>query len=398
LKIGLSKFLSENLSVSLDPDFRSQLFESAVAVKGSVASIARHIGVHPCSVRRWRNGISFPKLTFLKKVADVAGVSEEEVYKNIVSVTAKRKSNAIPFVRELVVDEEFTEWFGLWKGDGCIRKALYDVAFSNEDPELHRFFMRMLQERFGFSKHLFYVSLRVPDSVQVDVQRLRVSWSKELELPLNRVKNYTKPSLGIVADLFASSAALAWLLKALEGPLEKTIEKSSAEIKRAYLRGYYAAEGSVDTRNHGIMISGKNFEELLFISRLLNSIKIQHRFHFYDTFGQIRVVSWQIREFQKLVGFGVNKKRQRALEKLVRSHEQHRLPQELRLAQIYKESTHQKDVTISRLMKRLNLSHERVRGLLHVLVDQRILCVDKRRRSHKFYLVNNIAGTENRHG
>jgi len=382
--------------VNLQTDFRSKLFESAVAVRGTVASLAKYIGVHPYSIVRWRNGISSPKLAFLQKIVGTTGISEEELYENIVSITAKRKSNAIPFVKELVIDEEFVEWFGLLKGDGCIRKALYDVAFSNEDPELHRFFMHVLEERFGFQKRLFYVSLRTPDSVQVDVQQLRTCWSRELELPLNRIKCYTKPSLGIVADLFASSAALAWLVKTLEDPLKKIIEKSSAEIKRAYLRGYYAAEGSVNSRNHCVMVSGKNFDELFFISRLLNSIKIQHRLSFYDTFGQVRVMSWQIKEFQKLVGFGKNKKRRFALEKLVRFHKLHRLPQKIRLAQIYKELTRQKNVTICRLMKRLNLSHERVRGLLYVMVGQRILCVDKRRRPHKFYLVNSIARVANR--
>lgn len=326
---------------------------------------------------------------------DIAGVSKEELYENIISITAKRKSNAILFVKELVVDEEFAEWFGLFKGDGCIRKTLYDVAFSNEDPELHQFFMRMVRERFGFPKRLFYVSLRTPDSVQVDVHQLRVSWSRELGLPLNRIKGYTKPSLGIVADLFVSSAALAWLLTALRNELRKNIERSPIKIKKAYLRGYFAAEGHVNPRKTiCVTLDGKDFEELSFVSHVLNDIGINHRLRRYGVYSRIVIHGWQnIRKFHVEIGFGKNKKREDVLKHAIESYKEFHLPQNVRLAQICDEIAKQKNATISRLMKKFNLSEERVRQLLYILVNRQILRVNKRKRPHIFQWTDVIDNT-----
>lgn len=386
-KIDLTKFLPENLSINLRAGFCAELFTKATKSMGSVAALAMDLGVHPRSIKRWRNRVSWPTLAFLWKVADIARVPKRELYENTISITAKRKSNAIPLTRELTVDEKFAEWFGLLKGDGSIRKALYNVAFSNENPELHRFFMRIAIERFKVPQNLFYLSLRVPDSIRLNKNELNSQWSRKLGLSTRKIKVYTKPSLGIVADLFISSAALAWMIIAAEKEIKKIIDRSSPKVKGAYLRGILAAEGTVYPPKHVVRITMKNEKEITFVYKILRELGIICSKRFYRERGQWTIFIFGKANLERLLkngGFGLNLKRNVLLKKLLGSYKELHLPLRTRYTQVRAEIRKRGVVTINHLMKSLTISHERARQLLYQLVKGGELSVDKSRRPHIF--------------
>jgi len=227
-KIDFSEFLSDELNINLKEDFRIRLFRKTRKTMGTWAALSRYLCVHYNTIDRWKRGITYPKLVTLYKVVDIAGIPKNDLNENIVYITPWRKLNEIPFIQRLEFDGELAEWFGLLNGDGCIPPRLSKVGFSNKDPKLLRFFMRVLRNRFRVPEHLFLIAIRVPTSLKSDVkavERLKLEWSKKLRFPRHRIKVYSKCTSGIAADLVVRAGALARILARLKHKVKEVVEK-----------------------------------------------------------------------------------------------------------------------------------------------------------------------------
>jgi len=390
-KIDLSEFLSDKLNMDLKEDFRTKLFRKARKTMGTWAALSRYLCVHYNTVDQWKRGITFPKLATLYKIADVAEIPKNDLYENIAYITPWRKPNVIPFIRWLEFDEEIAEWVGLLNGDGCIPSKLCKVGFSNKEPKLLWFFMHVLKSRFRIPEHLFVIALRVPTSLKSDlktVEKLKLEWSKKLNFPKDRAKIYPKYTLGVAADLVVRSGALARILTNLKGKVKEIVGNGLPRLKRAYLRGCYAAEGSVIMRNRYVTFVSKNMDEVSFVSQLLTSLQIEHSL--YPSGGEC----WQIRisnrqnliKFHEKVGFGVNKQRQKRLKKILGSYKY--LPPDARIARIFNEISDNEALTADQLAKRLSLSRKWTWNFLHRLVQQGLLSVNKRSKPYQYSKVS----------
>jgi len=389
-KIDNSEFLPDELHVDLKEDFRIKLFMKTKETTGTWAALSRYLCVHYGTVDHWKRGIAFPKLATLYKVVDIARIPKNDLYENIVYITPWRKLNAIPFIQKLEFDEELAEWFGLLNGDGCIPSTPCKVGFSNKDPKLLQFFMNVLRNRFRIPEHLFLIALRMPPSLMADVkavEKLKLEWSKKLGFPRHQIKVYHKYTSGIAADLVIHAGALARILARLKHKVKEIVGNGPTKLKRAYLRGCYAAEGSVIARNRYVTFAGKNTNEVSFVSQLLTSLKIKHSL--YPSGGgcwQIRISNRRnLRKFHEEVGFGVNEQRQRRLEKALDSYKY--LPPDARTAQIFNELSDNKTLTVDQLAKRINLSRKWTWNFLHRLVQQGFLNADKRKRPYMYSMV-----------
>lgn len=355
------------------------------------AVLSRYLHVHCGTLEQWRSGICLPKLATVYKLGDIAGVPKNSVHDNIVYVTPWRKFNAIPFMRRLKFDEELAEWFGLLNGDGCIPSNPCKVGFSNKDPKLLQFFMRVLQNRFGISEHLFLIAVRVPASLKSDVKTiedLRLEWGEKLSFPQHRVKVYLKYTSGIAADMVVHSGALARILMRLKPKVKEIVGNGPMELKRAYLRGCYAAEGSVIKRNRYVTFSGKNTDEVTFVCNLLASLEIEHSlYHSGGGCWQVRVSNRRnLIKFCEKVGFGINEQRQGRLEKALASYKY--LPPEARASQIFDEISGNRALTASQLARELGLSRKWTWVLLHRLAQRRFISVNKGKRPYMYSMAD----------
>ena len=357
---------------------------------GSWAALSRYLHVHYNTVDQWKRGIASPKLATLYKVVDIAGIPKNDLYENVIYITPWRKLNAVPFIQWLELDEELAEWFGLLNGDGCIPSKLCKIGFSNKDPKLLRFFMRVLRNRFRIPEHLFIIALRVPILLKADlkaVETLKLEWSKKLSFPKDRIKVYSKYTSGVAADLIVRAGALARILARLKGKTKEIVGNGPPKLKRAYLRGCYAAEGSVIMRNRYVTFANKKMDEITFVSQLLTSLKIEYSL--YPSGGgcwQIRVSNRQnLIKFHEEVGFGVNERRQKRLKKILSSYKY--LPPSARIAQIFDEIS-DNALTADRLAKRLGLSRKWTWNFLNRLVRQGLLSANKRNRPYQYSRVS----------
>lgn len=229
----------------------------------------------------------------------------------------------------------------------------------------------------------------MPSSVRVDVEELKSQWSKELGLPQHKVKIYSKPTLGIVADLFASSAALAWLLVQLGEEVRKAIERAPTSVKGAYLRGILATEGTVNLTKYAVRIEMKDEQEMTFIHKIFCELGITCSKHFYQARERWIISIFGRANLEKLLrngGFGLYQKKNVLLGELLSSYKELQLPSKVRYLQVHTEIQKQGVVTINHIMKSLVISHERARQLLYHLVKRGDLSVDKSERPYIFRL------------
>lgn len=390
MEINLSQFLSDELNVQLQDGFRKKLFQTARENRGSWFTLAACLDVQPFTIRRWRKEETLPKLGYLYDVAKIAGISEKTLFENIVSMTAKRKSHRIPFLKKLTIDEEVCEWFGLLNGDGSIRKDLYDVAFSNKKVRLHQFFIRILQDRFLYPGNLFYLSLRTPKSSAVNTSQLKDFWSQKLCLKPEQVRVYSKPTGGIVADLFASSAAFAWLIARMEGTLRNKILNGPTGLRQAYLRGILAAEGNLNFESKSVRVEMVDEKEISYIFEIIQKLGLNHaKLNSYQKRHR-QVISIQrktdLEKLQNMGGFGLQSEKNQLLKQLLDSYEEKRLPTPMRKSQVLGQVRSAGSTSINNIARTLDLSQERVRQLLYKLVDEKKLIVNKENRPYIFSL------------
>jgi len=161
-----------------------------------------------------------------------------------------RESKRIIVNRFLTLDDLFFEGLGLWQGEGSKDKGLY---FCNSCIEILLYFLRFVEERIGLPRKAFRVVLHVPRLDGLGSE-LKEKWSKKLAIP---VKNFTSicvdPRMNRVhVQIYFNSIVLVELLKALHEGLKPLI-LSRTEFAAAYLRGIFAAEGSVILRKSGVL-------------------------------------------------------------------------------------------------------------------------------------------------
>jgi hypothetical protein len=176
--------------------------------------------------------------------------------------------------RFMTLDALTLEGLGLWEGEGGKNKGLY---FGNSSQELVNHFLKFIEARLGISREKFKVTVNSP-STRAD---LREKWSKTLEIPL---RNFTNVCLDErinfeYAQIYLNSVILVELMKNLGEKIRSTI-LSSKENTAAFLRGLFAAEGSVILKESGVLFhidfSTKDLQAVQFYKDCLDRLGIKH--------------------------------------------------------------------------------------------------------------------------
>lgn len=174
-----------------------------------------------------------------------------------------RESKRITLNRFVLLDDLFFEGFGLWIGEGGKSKGLY---FGNTCPELLLRFLNFAQEKLGFNRLKFKVTLNAPSSVNNSM--IKEKWSETLQIP---IENFTAicvdPRINReYAQLYVNSVVLIEALNALLGTLKPTI-LADEKFASAFLRGVFAAEGQVALKKWGTLfhVSFSSSDESLII-------------------------------------------------------------------------------------------------------------------------------------
>ncbi|MEW6222921.1 MAG: LAGLIDADG family homing endonuclease [Candidatus Hadarchaeota archaeon] len=158
-----------------------------------------------------------------------------------------KESKKVTVNRFIPVDDLFMEGLGLWRGEGGKKKGIY---FGNSDVLLRKF-LDFCEQRLGLQRTNFKVTLNVPKQKDEETVKL---WSAKLHVPQD---NFTKICVDSrtnfeYAQVYFNSIILADLMNCIYLHLKPVVSKSP-EACVPFLRGLFAAEGSVLLKQSGVL-------------------------------------------------------------------------------------------------------------------------------------------------
>jgi len=185
------------------------------------------------------------------------------------------RSKEIRVKRFIVLDDLFFEGLALWRGEGSKSKGLY---FGNSDPSLLHRFLEFAEHKLGIDRKKFKVTINVP--TLLDPDKVKEKWANELSIP---VRNFTRvcgdPRIRKeYSQVYFNSVILAKLMDDLYSR-SKAFILHNRRASVAFLRGIFAAEGSVLVKNSGVLhhitFSSKDSELIQFLEQCLclNGVK-----------------------------------------------------------------------------------------------------------------------------
>jgi hypothetical protein len=162
---------------------------------------------------------------------------------------APHVTNLKPFVfpEFIELDEEFVEAIGLYVGDGKLSpNYTRHIDFSTTDEDIGKFVLEFFI-RLGVKSENMTLQLSYSDG---DLEKIKEKWSKILDTPKDKFKtrkhgNNRKDCLHIhINNVIFGKIFRKILYKSLE------IIKNHSELRKAFLRGHFAADGGIETRKN----------------------------------------------------------------------------------------------------------------------------------------------------
>ncbi len=184
-------------------------------------------------------------------------------------VHSGHRSKEIRLKRFVALDDLFFEGLGLWRGEGSKSKGLY---FGNSNPSLLHRFLEFIEHKLGLDREEFKVTINVPTSPYLD--EVKEKWVNELSIP---AQNFTQICVDPrIRKEYAQAYFNSVILAKLMGDLYSRFKAFILQDQRAsvaFLRGIFAAEGSVLVKNSGVLhhitFSSKDSELIQFLEQCL---------------------------------------------------------------------------------------------------------------------------------
>lgn len=186
-----------------------------------------------------------------------------------------RESKKVTVNRFVPLDGLFFEGIGLWRGEGGRKKGIY---FGNSHASLLRRFLDFIEQKIGLRREEFKVTINAPNFCNSE-ESIKGKWSRELTVP---VQNFTRVCIDPrirkeYAQVYFNSIILAELLKNLYEN-SKAIILTRPELCVGFLRGIFAAEGSVLLKKSGVLhhitFSSKDDELIQFLCECLRLVGV----------------------------------------------------------------------------------------------------------------------------
>ena len=159
-------------------------------------------------------------------------------------VNKGRGSQPKPFIfpNKLVIDKEFMEAIGMYLGDGKLSKDQVHLGFSSIDMDMSRFILDFFLNRFNISLSDTTISIRFKEFNMNILKK----WSTALNVPLSKLKiQITQRTKNESCETQITGIILRTLFgKIIDIVLHGDFLEDS-ELRRAFLRGIFAAEGNI---------------------------------------------------------------------------------------------------------------------------------------------------------
>lgn len=187
-----------------------------------------------------------------------------------------RESKKVAVNRFMFLDELFFEGIGLWRGEGGRKKGIY---FGNSDASLLQRFLDFIEQKIGLTRREFKATINIP-AIPDSEDAVKRRWSNELRIPM---QNFTRicidPRINKeYVQVYFNSVILAELMKSLYLKSREIILQYPG-LCIPFLRGLFAAEGSVILKKSGVLhhitFSSKDDELIQLLEQCLRLVGVE---------------------------------------------------------------------------------------------------------------------------
>lgn len=245
------------------------------------------------------------------------GISKKELYNNIVGFYhwGSPRMEVIYLPRYTEVNEFFVEGYALYLAEGDTgfngSKKPRKVRFTNSNIDVINHFIKWINTYYP--KNRFYVNIILPLHTKIDF--------KNIKNPINadtikwQWSNYNKI---IKYKVCLDSAIVLDLILSMNKKIKQICSKDK-KLASAYIRGMMIGEGTAYAkRSRYVRIEMKNETEIKYMYKLFTMLGFNCKPSLRTTredMWSLYIGAKQLSSFNKFIGFGIHKERQRILEK-----------------------------------------------------------------------------------
>ncbi len=383
--IDLIKYIDEQWRVLLNPNFKEEILKRIKQEKITIKKISEITKTSMDSIWKFHEGRYAVNLKYLLNLCEVLQINQDRIYENIAGIfTGVRKSSFN--LKQISIDEEFAAWWGLWIGEGDHSPKREAVSVTNYEINLLKIHYDMLL-KMGFPKERIFAEIitnRTEDKIAV-----KERWANILNFSISQIRHvrYTPIATQEGARIQTWCAGLWRILHSADQEIREKLRNSPKETKIAYLRGIFAAEGSV--RRMEIRILMKDQQEIAFIKEIFGDLGIHAgniKFNKCNGAYNLSITGYKnIKKFKDMDGFKLHQKRKEKLESIFLNYD-HKLPRYARLEQLKEIIKNDNFQSNHQLSKILNTGYCNTTIITKKLAERGILIVDKSEKELRYTL------------
>jgi hypothetical protein len=171
----------------------------------------------------------------------------EEVDNNLFKVyyvNKGRGNSPKPFILPKIIEinSKFMEAVGMYLGDGKLSADDKHLGFSSIDMDMSRFILDFFITTFKISLKDMTISIRFKEFKKKKL----ANWSKALDVPISKLKvQLTQRTRNESCEMQISGKVFRIIFENILNTIRKSDFLENQELRRAFLRGIFAAEGNI---------------------------------------------------------------------------------------------------------------------------------------------------------
>jgi|SRR3989344_536897 len=187
--------------------------------------------------------IKIAKEVFKDKELILEDVGKDKVKINYVAKRGNYNRKPFIFPKEILIDEGFIEGLALFLGDGDFhRKEKANATFASKDKDIIIHFLKFLRTYFLLTDADFSVSIRY----KTKNDDLAKQWAKIIECPWTKIRSaYSDRAKEEACHIQVNGVIFRKIFEECLSKICRSNFLMNLRLRRAFLRGIFAAEGSV---------------------------------------------------------------------------------------------------------------------------------------------------------
>ncbi|MBD3312924.1 hypothetical protein GF345_00620 [Candidatus Woesearchaeota archaeon] len=312
--------------VEVSKNFTDYLREKIIQDYGSIKAYNRKVSRINYVTFKWAfQRKKYHNYNRLLKIANSLDIPEEDVSKEIKGFYhwGSHRKQGLKIPKNIALNDFFVEGYALYLAEGDTgfngKKKPRKLRFTNSELCVIKHYMNWLDN--FFTDCPYSVNVVFPENMKLS-EECKKKIIKKLSLNKEKVRfsrGYHNKQIKYRVCL--DQAIIIDLVLTLEETI-KEATKNNEKLAAAYVRGMMIGEGTAYcNRSKYVRIEMKNQKEIDFISELLDILAIQYKKKCRSN----REGMWSlyiggrenIKRYSRVIGFGVHKKRQDILDKIV---------------------------------------------------------------------------------